>query len=135
MKVLLDTHTFLWFIGGSEKLSGHARSLIEDLENERLLSVASLWEIAVKKSLGRLKLDLSFPEMVEREVWGNAIKVLDGRPEHLGELAKLPFHHRDPFDRMIVAQSLSEDAPVVGKDEEFKSYAVKLLWKMDVGSR
>lgn len=135
MRIILDTHTFLWFIGGSDRLSGYARSLIEDLTNEKFLSVASLWEMAIKKSLGRLKLDLSFPEMVEREVRGNAMEVLGIRPEHLDELARLPFHHRDPFDRLIIAQSLAEDAPIVGKDEAFEDYPVNLLWRMDGGSR
>ncbi len=135
MRILLDTHTFLWFIGGNDRLSGYAKSLIEDLANERFLSVASLWEMAIKKSLGRLKLDLSFPEMVEREVRGNAIEVLGVRPVHLDELSKLPFHHRDPFDRLIISQSLAEDAPVIGKDEEFENYPVKMLWSTDEGIR
>lgn len=135
MRLLLDTHTFLWFIGGSDKLSGDARSLIEDPTNERLLSMASLWEMAIKASLGRLKLDLSFPEMVEREIRGNAMEVLVIRPKHLDELAKLPFHHRDPFDRLIIAQSLVEDAPIIGRDEAFESYPVRLLWKLDDGPR
>ncbi|CAN5515280.1 MAG: type II toxin-antitoxin system VapC family toxin [Rubrobacteraceae bacterium] len=135
MRLLLDTHTFLWFIGGNDDLSGYARSLIEDTGNERLLSVASLWEMAIKKSLGKLKLDLPFPEMVEREIRGNAIEVLDMLPKHLDEMVKLPFHHRDPFDRLIIAQSLSESAPVIGRDEAFDEYPVELLWEMDDGTR
>lgn len=135
MRLLLDTHTFLWFIGGNDDLSGYARGLIEDPGNQRFLSVASLWEMAIKKSLGRLRLELPFPQLVEREVRGNAMEVLDVRPEHLDEMVKLPFHHRDPFDRLIIAQSLSENAPVVGRDEAFDEYPVELLWKMDDGSR
>src|SRR2546421_4707328 len=99
MRLLLDTHTFLWFIGGSSDLSGTARGLIENLGNERLLSVASLWEMAIKVSTGKLKLKLPFTELVEREVEGNAIKLLGVAAAHLDELAKLTFHHKDPFDR------------------------------------
>jgi PIN domain nuclease of toxin-antitoxin system len=126
--VLLDTHSFLWFIGGSDKLSGHARSLIEDPANQRFLSVASLWEMAIKASMGRLRFRLPFSQLVEREVRGNAMEVLGIRPEHLDELAKLPFHHRDPFDRLIIAQSIAEDASIIGKDEAFDDYPVTLLW-------
>jgi PIN domain nuclease of toxin-antitoxin system len=128
VRLLLDTHTFLWFIGGSSKLSGDARSLIEESGNERLLSVASLWEMAIKVSVGRLKLDLSFAELVDREVRGNAMKLLTIRPEHMDKLARLPFHHRDPFDRLIVAQSMSEGIPIISRDKAFESYPVSLLW-------
>ncbi len=128
MRVLLDTHTFIWFIGGSTKLSDTARRLIDDVGNERLLSVASLWEMSIKVSVGKLKLDLSFPKLVRQEVEGNAMNVLGIRPEHLETLAGLPFHHKDPFDRPIIAQGLTEDIAIVGKDSAFKDYSVKLLW-------
>ena len=98
MRVLLDTHAFLWFVGGDARLSGYARSLITDPANARLLSVGSLWEMAIKANLGRLRLELPFPELVERQVRGNAIDVLPVRPAHLDEVARLPLHHRDPFD-------------------------------------
>ena len=128
MRLLLDTHTFLWFIGGSANLSNTARKHIENLLNERFLSVASLWEMAIKVSTEKLNLDLPFPELVQQQVEGNAIQVLGIQPEHLNVLASLPFHHRDPFDRLIIAQGLSEDITVVGKDSAFEDYAVKLLW-------
>lgn len=117
MRLLLDTHTFLWFIGGSSKSSGAARRSIEDPTNERFLSVASLWEMAIKASIGRLKLALPFTELVKEEVLGNATELLAIRPAHLDELAKLPFHHRDPFDRLIIAQGLTEEILIVSKDE------------------
>lgn len=135
MRLLLDTHTSLWFIGGSDELSCTARKLIEDPNNQRLLSVASLWEMAIKVSVGRLKLALSFTELVEREIRGNAMELLAIRPDHLDELAKLPFHHRDPFDRLIVAQGLTEDVPIISRDRAFESYSVKLLWQDDAKSR
>jgi PIN domain nuclease of toxin-antitoxin system len=116
MRLLLDTHTFLWFIEGSLNLSDVARNLIEDQANQRFLSVASLWEMSIKVSIGKLELGMTFTELVEREVYGNAIELLEIQPEHLDELAKLPFHHKDPFDRLMIAQSLAEGIPIVTKD-------------------
>lgn len=131
MRLLLDTHTFLWFIGGSSKLSVAARTLIEDPANERFLSVASLWEMSIKASLGRLKLALPFTDLVQGEVLGNAMELLAIRPTHLDVLAKLPFHHKDPFDRLIVAQAMAEAMPIVSKDKAFENYPVGLLWQDD----
>jgi PIN domain nuclease of toxin-antitoxin system len=128
MRLLLDTHTFLWFIEGSLNLSDVARDLIEDQANQRFLSVASLWEMSIKVSIGKLELGMTFTELVKREVYGNAIELLEIQPEHLDELAKLPFHHKDPFDRLMIAQSLAEGIPIVTKDAAFRSYPVSLLW-------
>lgn len=128
MKLLLDTHTFLWFIEGSLNLSDTARSLIEDQENQRLLSIASLWEMSIKVSIGKLTLGMSISELIEREVYGNAIELLEIQPEHLNELVALPFHHKDPFDRLMIAQSLAENIPLVTKDSAFERYSVDLLW-------
>ena len=127
MRLLLDTHTFLWFIEGSLNLSDVARNLIEDQANQRFLSVASLWEMSIKVSIGKLELGITFTELVKREVYGNAIELLEIQPEHLDELAKLPFHHKDPFDRLMIAQSLAEGIPIVTKDAAFGSYPVTLL--------
>ena len=128
MRLLLDTHTFLWFIEGSLNLSDVARNLIEDQANQRFLSVASLWEMSIKVSIGKLELGMTFTKLVKREVYGNAIELLEIQPEHLDELAKLPFHHKDPFDRLMIAQSLAEGIPIVTKDAAFRSYPVSLLW-------
>jgi PIN domain nuclease of toxin-antitoxin system len=128
MKILLDTHTFLWFIEGNLNLSNIARNLIEDQNNQRFLSVASLWEMSIKVSIGKLELGMAFPELVKREVYGNAIKLLSIQPNHLDELAKLPFHHKDPFDRLIIAQSLTENISLLTKDSAFDSYPVTVLW-------
>ncbi|CAA9392984.1 MAG: hypothetical protein AVDCRST_MAG22-729 [uncultured Rubrobacteraceae bacterium] len=135
MRLLLDTHAFLWFVDGSDELSHAARNLIEDPGNQRLLSVASLWEMAIKVSIGKLKLAISFTELVEREIRGNAIGLLAIRPNHLDELAKLPFHHRDPFDRMIVAQGLTENIPIISRDKAFESYSAKVLWQDEAKPR
>ncbi|MDG2991652.1 type II toxin-antitoxin system VapC family toxin [Candidatus Synechococcus calcipolaris G9] len=128
MKLLLDTHTFLWFIAGNLDLSDLARNLIEDQVNQRFLSVASLWEMSIKASIGKLEIEMAFTELVKREVYGNAIELLKIQPEHLDELAKLPFHHKDPFDRLIIAQSLTENISIITKDNAFWSYPVTALW-------
>ena len=128
MKLLLDTHTFLWFIEGNLNLSGAARSLIEDRGNQRFISIASLWEMSIKLSIGKLELTITFIELVERQVYGNAIELLEIQPEHLDKLAKLPFHHKDPFDRLIIAQSLAEHIPIVTKDSAFENYLTTVLW-------
>lgn len=128
MRLLLDTHAFLWFIEGNPNLSDTARNLIEDPKNQRFLSIASLWEMSIKVSIGRLELEMAFTELVKREVHGNAIELLKIQPEHLDELAKLPFHHKDPFDRLIIAQSLAENLPIVTKDSAFQNYPVTAFW-------
>jgi PIN domain nuclease of toxin-antitoxin system len=126
--VVLDTHTFLWFIDGAAALSPYARQLIEDRTNERLLSLASLWEMAIKVSLRRLTLRLSFTDLVTEHVYGNAIELLEIRPDHLEVLTTLPFHHKDPFDRMIIAQGQAENIPIVSRDLAFDDYAIRRLW-------
>lgn len=128
MKLLLDTHTFLWFIEGNPNLSDAARNLIEEQENQRFLSVGSLWEMSIKASINKLELGITFTELVKRQVYGNAIELLEIQPEHLDELAKLPFYHKDPFDRLIIAQSLAEDIPVITRDSAFESYPITVLW-------
>jgi PIN domain nuclease of toxin-antitoxin system len=131
VKLLLDTHAFLWFISGSDKLSDHAKALIEDAGNERYLSVASLWEIAIKVSLGKLKVPLPLTRLAREHVTGNAIEVLPIEPEHLDEQRKLPFHHRDPFDRLIIAQAIVEEMEVVTRDEAFSAYEAHCTWELE----
>ena len=128
MRLLLDTHTFLWFIGGDAALSPYARQLIEDRANERLLSIASLWEMAIKGSRGRLTLTLSFTDLVAQHVHGNAIELFGILPHHLDVLVTLPFHHKDPFDRLIIAQGQAENIPIVSRDPAFDDYAIRRLW-------
>lgn len=127
-RLLLDTHAFLWFVAGDERLSEHARSLIVDPATTRLLSVGSLWEMAIKSSLGRLTLALSFDEIVEQQVKGNAMEVLPIRPPHFDALRTLPFHHKDPFDRLLIAQAIAEDVPILSRDGHFHAYDVDVAW-------
>jgi PIN domain nuclease of toxin-antitoxin system len=125
MRLLLDT---LWFIQGSQNLSETAINLIEDQRNQKLLSIASLWEISIKVSISKLDVGMAIAELMSREVYGNGFEVLAIQANHLDELTKLVFHHKDPFDRLIIAQALAERMLVVTRDEAFGRYAVSLLW-------
>jgi PIN domain nuclease of toxin-antitoxin system len=128
MKLLLDTHTFLWFIEGSPRLSGRARALIEDEASEVFLSVASLWEIAIKISLDKLHLARPFGTLIPQQLSLNDITLLDITPDHAAGVITLPFHHRDPFDRLLIAQAQVEQMPIVGDDPAFDAYLVRRLW-------
>lgn len=128
MRLLLDTHTFMWFVNGDAELHSHARGLIEDTENERWLSIGSLWEMAIKASLGKLVVGPAFTEIVRTQVAGNAISLLPVQPSHLDTVKTLPLHHRDPFDRLLIAQALVEGLDVVGRDQAFDGYAIRRHW-------
>ncbi len=128
MRILLDTQAFLWFITDDPKLSVFARSLIENPDNDRLLSIASLWEIAIKMSLGKLELENPFEELVPHQLELNDIDVFAIEIAHLKKVAVMPFHHRDPFDRLIIAQSLVEQLPIVSIDTKFDDYGIERLW-------
>lgn len=127
MRFIFDTQILLWALSGSERLSGRARSLLEDISNEPFLSVASLWELAIKASIGKLELDTSFSDFVQRELEPRGVHLLPILPRHLDVLVTLPLHHRDPFDRLIIAQALAEDVPVLTSDRAFAQYGVQLL--------
>jgi PIN domain nuclease of toxin-antitoxin system len=129
MRLLLDTHSFLLFISGDEQMSGVARNLIGDINNDVLLSVASLWEIAIKVSIGKLALDKSFEAFIPEQLFLNEIEVLPIGLDDLSLVASLPFHHRDPFDRLIIAQAMTREIPIVGKDSAFAAYPVELIWQ------
>jgi len=108
-------------------LSEEAKALIEDDENELMLSIASVWEMAIKTSLGKLMLAQPFDKL-PAHIEQNKIAILPITVEHTIRLAKLPFHHRDPFDRLIIAQALVEKLPIIGIDATFDAYGVKRLW-------
>jgi PIN domain nuclease of toxin-antitoxin system len=128
MKLLLDTHTFLWFIGGSDHLSPTARALIDDASNQPFLSVANLWEMAIKLSLGKLSLAQPFELLIPQQMQLNGIELLGIQIDHLAMVAKLAFYHRDPFDRLLIAQATVEQIPIVSADPAFDAYDVKRLW-------
>ncbi|TRT61956.1 MAG: type II toxin-antitoxin system VapC family toxin [Microcystis aeruginosa Ma_QC_C_20070703_M131] len=128
MKILMDTHAFLWFIEGDNNLSDAARSLIENNQYQKRLSIASLWEMSIKASLNRLELKITFPNLIQNYVYNNGFDILSINAEHLEQLKRLPYYHKDPFDRLIIAQSLTENIPILTKDELFKRYTENLLW-------
>lgn len=128
MNALIDTSTFLWFISGSDRLSTDARQYIANLENEIFLSVVSLWEIAIKTSLGKLELLLPFDQLIPEHLEQNDIAILPIQIPHLFKVINLDFHHRDPFDRLIIAQGLVEQMPVITNDAAFNKYPVQLIW-------
>lgn len=127
-RALLDTHAFIWFISGDQRLSPAARKLLDDRENEILISVASLWEIAIKHSLGKLTLERRFAEFIPEQLDRQQIEILPITLTHLAEVDRLPFHHRDPFDRVIAAQALSEGIPVISVDAALDPYGVNRIW-------
>jgi PIN domain nuclease of toxin-antitoxin system len=128
MNLLLDTHVLLWFLVGDRRLTHTARQQIETSENQRWLSIASLWEIAIKTSLGKLQLTRPFDELFPRQLEANAINLLSIQPVHLAQLTRLPFHHKDPFDRLLVAQAITEEMPLLSQDRTLDAYPVKRLW-------
>ncbi len=128
MKQLLDTHTFLWFVNGSTKLSHRVRQLIEAPTNENLLSIASLWEMSIKYNLGKLKFELSFDAFIRQEVTQSNLQVLNISLEHLNLTATLPLYHRDPFDRLIIAQAIVENLPILSIDDAFDAYSIERIW-------
>lgn len=128
MKLLLDTHTFIWFIMGSSHLSNTARALIEDSANEKFLSVVSLWEIAIKLSIGKLTLAAPFDVLIPQQLRVNGFELLNIEIAHVSAVVTLPFHHRDPFDRLLIAQGMSEKMAIVSIDAAFDAYPVTRLW-------
>jgi PIN domain nuclease of toxin-antitoxin system len=128
MKLLLDTHALLWFIGNDPQLSAPARQGIENPEHEKFVSAASLWEIAVKLSLEKLKLPRPFAEVFPQQLEVNGFGLLPISCAQLSRLIELPFHHRDPFDRLLVAQAMADGMTIVTRDPEFSKYPSKTLW-------
>ncbi|MBF0227653.1 MAG: type II toxin-antitoxin system VapC family toxin [Desulfobacterales bacterium] len=127
MKILLDTHAFLWFLSDNDKLSQGTRKVLENSNNDIFISIASFWEISIKLSLSKLILDIPF-ELLFDEAKDLNIQILHINKEHLMILKELPFHHKDPFDRLLIAQSIQENLTIVTADSYFKSYSVKTLW-------
>ncbi|PIG90590.1 type II toxin-antitoxin system VapC family toxin [Gloeocapsopsis sp. IPPAS B-1203] len=126
MRQLLDTQSFIWFITGSSRITANNRTQIEN--NENLLSLVSVWEIAIKSSIGKLNLGLSIDDLVAQQVINNGIELLHITVTHLSVVATLPLHHRDPFDRLLIAQAIAEQMPIVGADQVFDEYGVERLW-------
>lgn len=127
-KYLLDTHTFLWMAADSSKPGSNALTAILDTSTELLLSVASVWEMAIKVSLGKLQLPQPIESFVLSQLKSKDIMLLQIQLQHLAVVTSLPFHHRDPFDRLIAAQAMVEQLPIISTDAAFDAYAVKRFW-------
>lgn len=128
MRLLLDTHAFLWWVGASRGLSRKARSAIGSGRNECLVSIATAWEMAIKVSLGSLRIDGALDRFLPEQIAANGFQPLSIDLKHAARVATLPFHHRDPFDRLLVAQALEEELAVVTADSVFTKYGVKQVW-------
>jgi PIN domain nuclease of toxin-antitoxin system len=126
--VLLDTHAFLWFVTDDPQLSTAARAVIVDSVNQVLVSPASYWEIAIKVRLGKYLLSVPYLAFITEGIEGNDFQALPVEPRHTDLLTTMPFHHRDPFDRLLVAQGLAEAIPLVSGDARLDAYRVDRLW-------
>ncbi|PPD21461.1 MAG: PIN domain nuclease [Methylomonas sp.] len=125
MRFLLDTHTLLWFLTDDAALSTTAKTIVELADNTILISPASYWEIAIKISLGEYRLPEPLSSFMARELSRNGMTILPISIEHAEHVAALPFHHRDPFDRLLIAQALVENVQVVSIDTAFDAYDIK----------
>lgn len=130
MDLLLDTHALLWFIEGDESLSSSARAAIESPRSQVFVSIVSMWEMAIKASIGKLRLEPDYATWIARHVTPPHFLVLPLRREHTAHVAELPYPgpHRDPFDRALIAQAIVERFTLVSRDEHFASYPLRLLW-------
>lgn len=129
MKVLLDSHALLWFVWDHPKLSPKARDLMVDSQNDLLFSMGSLWEIAIKVSIGKLALAGPYEVFMKQVITTNHITILPVTVRHTATVASLPFHHRDPFDRLLIAQAMVEQVPIICGDTAFDAYPVTRLWE------
>lgn len=127
MNYLLDTHSLLWYLAGSPHLSFKSRRIIDDTSNILYVSVASLWEIAIKNNLGKLSLAQPFAVMFPQQLIDNSIDILPITLDHLALLTELPFHHRDPFDRLLVVQAMNDMLILISADKIFDAYGVKRI--------
>ena len=128
MRILADTHTFLWFVTDAAQLSAKAKTILEARDTERFFSIASVWEIAIKTNLGKLTLRKPLEEFLPEQLAVNRFTLLNIAAEHAFRAGRLPLHHHDPFDRMLVAQCLAENLPLVSSDDALDAYGIKRLW-------
>lgn len=128
MKILLDTQVFIWFVENDINLPINVKLKVESSSNSIYVSIASLWEMTIKYSLGKLKLSLSLEKMIE-QITSNGFEILPILPKHLIKLSTLAIFHSDPFDRLIIAQGLNENMLIATSDDKFDYYKIYRLWK------
>ncbi|MGO8896939.1 MAG: type II toxin-antitoxin system VapC family toxin [Isosphaeraceae bacterium] len=128
MNLLLDTHAWLWFVLGNTQLSASARNHILDPASVNFISPASYWEISIKISLGRYTLNANYKQFMRQAIVGNGFRFLHISPRHTEQVSTLPLHHRDPFDRLLIAQAMVEGMAIVSNDGNFAPYGVHVVW-------
>jgi len=127
MRFLIDTHTFLWFIHDSPQLSANAKNLLES-DNDLWVSIASLWEIAIKVNISKLTLPNSYENFIPEQLALNDIEILPITMAHLAIYTTLPLHHRDPYDRLLIAQTITEKVSIISIDVTLDSYPISRIW-------
>ncbi len=128
MRLLLDTHTFIWAATLDERLSSKAKQLLLDSDNELFFSTASIWEMAIKTSLGKLILKQPIEQTINEQIQINGLQILNVESAHALAMASLPWHHRDPFDRLLICQSKLEKLIILGRDSVMDTYGVDRVW-------
>ncbi|MEL6460606.1 MAG: type II toxin-antitoxin system VapC family toxin [Cyanobacteria bacterium J06621_15] len=128
MNILLDTHVFIWSTANPERLSQTVTNLLTDTNNTWIVSIASVWEMQIKVQLGKLNLNSTLPELIDNQQQVNNLQILPIDLAHIYALNNLPSHHKDPFDRLLIAQSIVEQIPIASIDEVFDSYPIQRLW-------
>jgi PIN domain nuclease of toxin-antitoxin system len=128
MKLLFDTHAFIWWADNPSQLSPKVIAACKDQDNILFLSVASIWEIQIKVQIGKLKLKIGWEQLVQEEIEQNKLRLLPVIFKHIPELDRLPLHHRDPFDRLLIAQARVENALLISGDSAMDKYGVEMLW-------
>jgi PIN domain nuclease of toxin-antitoxin system len=128
MKLLLDTHTFIWWAIQKARLSATTLAAMQNTQNQLMLSIASLWEMQLKTQLGKLHFNLPLSQLIEDQQRVNGLQLLPIEPDHIYALGQLLYHHKDPFDRLLIAQALTENLPMVSADPVFKAYPVQIIW-------
>ncbi|MFO7029035.1 PIN domain nuclease [Limnospira fusiformis CCALA 023] len=128
MRLLLDTHTILWFFMGNSRLSDKVRDLVEDGHNHKLISVATVWEMSIKQSQNKLTLEKTASDYIEEKIRLDDFELLPIQLNHLRILSSLAFYHKDPFDRLLIAQAMQENIPILSKDMAFNAYPIQRIW-------
>lgn len=128
MKILIDTQVFLWLIEDNPLLSKKAKKIFLSDENDFNLSLASIWEISIKHSIGKLTIKQPLEKFLHNQLHENHINLLPINFRHVTKVSELPFHHRDPFDRLLIAQAIEEKFPILSSDLAFDKYEIKRLW-------
>lgn len=128
MNILLDSHTLIWFSQNSPQLSSSAIKILEDRNNLLFLSLVSVWEIQIKVQLGKLNLDISLSEIVKDQTKINDVQILPMKLSHIWTLDTLPYYHKDPFDRLLISQAITENLIILGVDSVFDAYPVQKIW-------